>query len=144
MAPLRCTSSALSLSRPSRGVVYFSPRRHPPTAVDDMLCIISHNHRIHHRTTRMVRVPSLQRHASTVSLSRTSLTSATRVKVCSQHMNWTELEYNRPIYSELKFWTYAFQSECSQRTNWPSTNRHSFAAANQISTCKLLLSKRFV
>jgi len=47
------------------------------------------------------------------------------IKVCSQHkLNWTELQ----------FWTLAFQWECSQRTNWPSTNRPSFAAANQVTT----------
>jgi len=39
-------------------------------------------------------------------------------------MNWTELQS----------WTRVFRCECPQRTNWLSTNRPSFAAANQVVT----------
>ena len=35
---------------------------------------------------------------------------------------------------ELEFWTHAFQWQCSQRTNWLSTNRPSFAADNRLVT----------
>ena len=50
--------------------------------------------------------------------------SLEHLKVCSQHTNWTELQ----------FWTNAFQWKRSQRLNWLSTNCPSFAAANQVVT----------
>jgi len=38
--------------------------------------------------------------------------------------------------------THVFQRECSQRTNWPSTDRPSFAAANQVVTLTRVTNER--
>ena len=58
------------------------------------------------------------------------------VKVCSQDIDWIALH----------FWTRVglFQWECLQRMNWLSTNRPSFAAANQVVTLTHVTNERVV
>ena len=48
---------------------------------------------------------------------------------------WTKLSY-------FQFWTSAFRWECSQRTNWLSTNRPSFPAGNKVVTLTRVTNER--
>jgi len=62
------------------------------------------------------------------------------LKVCPQHMNWPELEFADCSSRHMLF----RGRECSQRTRWLSTNRPSFAAADQVVTPTRVSNERVV